>query len=197
MVSLASLQDPSGNKDLQEYGRTITHRQQTIQQTMERLPLGTRRLAAQLRTSVPSNLIWNVLTDYEHLSDFIPNLSSSKVLERFESGVHLSQIGTQKFIGFNFSAQVQLELIEDLPRGVLSFHLLRGDFRKFEGSWTIRKLNNELGTCLIYELTVQGCLGMPVGLIERRLREDLSSNLLAVEKEAFSRQENLARLINS
>ena len=61
----------------------------------------------------------------------------------------------------------------------------------------IRKLNNELGTCLIYELTVQGCLGMPVGLIERRLREDLSSNLLAVEKEAFSRQENLARLINS
>jgi hypothetical protein len=34
---------------------------------------------------------------------------------------------------------------------------------------------------------VQGCLGMPIGLIEERLRDDLSSNLFAVEREALRR----------
>ena len=43
------------------------------------------------------------------------------------------------------------------------------------------------GSSLIYELTVQGCLGMPIGLIEERLRDDLSSNLHAVEQEARRR----------
>jgi hypothetical protein len=45
----------------------------------------------------------------------------------------------------------------------------------------------EKGTSLFYELTVQGCIGMPVGLIEQRLRDDLAANLLAVEKEALRR----------
>ena len=46
------------------------------------------------------------------------------------------------------------------------------------------KVDEGNGSCLLYELTVQGCIGMPVGLIEARLREDLKNNLLAVEKAA-------------
>jgi hypothetical protein len=42
-------------------------------------------------------------------------------------------------------------------------------------------------TALFYELTVQGCLGMPIGLIEQRLRDDLTTNLKAVEAEARRR----------
>ena len=57
----------------------------------------------------------------------------------------------------------------------------------FEGSWQVRTLPE--GSSLLYELTVQGCLGMPIGLIEERLREDLSSNLFAVEREALRRCE--------
>ncbi|PTT87559.1 oligoketide cyclase, partial [Pseudomonas sp. HMWF031] len=41
---------------------------QPIEQTMERLPQGVRRLAVQLRTSVPVPDLWSVLTDYEALS---------------------------------------------------------------------------------------------------------------------------------
>ena len=65
--------------------------------------------------------------------------------------------------------------------------MLKGDFRRFEGSWQVRTLPE--GSSLLYELTVQGCLGMPIGLIEERLREDLSSNLFAVEREALRRCE--------
>jgi hypothetical protein len=34
---------------------------------------------------------------------------------------------------------------------------------------------------------VQGCVGMPIGLIEQRLREDLAANLRAVQREAQRR----------
>ena len=37
---------------------------------------------------------------------------------------------------------------------------------------------------LIYDLTVQGCQWMPIGMIEKRLKKDLSENLIAVDKQA-------------
>ena len=44
--------------------------------------------------------------------------------------------------------------------------MIKGDFRRFEGSWRLQALPD--GTSLLYDLTVQGCMGMPVGLIEQR-----------------------------
>ena len=152
---------------------------------MERLPSGTRRLTAQLRSSLPSALFWDVLTDYERLDQFIPNLASSELVLREGDTVQLQQVGSQKLLGLRFSAQVLLELKEFRPDGVLRFSMLKGDFRRFEGSWQIRDLPD--GSSLLYELTVQGCLGMPIGLIEDRLKDDLTSNMRAVEAEAHQR----------
>ena len=55
---------------------------EAIEQIMERLPHGVRRLAAQLRTPLGIEELWAVLTDYENLSTFIPNLSSSQLVHR-------------------------------------------------------------------------------------------------------------------
>ena len=153
---------------------------------MERLPQGVRRLAVQLRTSLPVHDLWSVLTDYEALSDFIPNLSRSTLLAKQGNVVILSQIGSQQLLGLKFSASVQLELSEHRPEGLLQFRMLKGDFRRFEGCWRLQSVPD--ATLLLYDLTVQGCLGMPVALIEQRLRHDLNENLLAVEEEALRRQ---------
>ena len=152
---------------------------------MERLPQGTRRLAAELKSSLPVQLLWDVLTDYENLSRFIPNLSTSELIQRQGQTVRLQQVGSQQLLGLRFSAQVQLELTEFRQDGLLQFRMVKGDFRRFEGSWQIRRRPD--GSSLLYELTVQGCLGMPIGLIEERLRDDLSSNLNAVVQEAQRR----------
>ncbi len=157
----------------------------TIQQDMERLPQGTRRLAVQLRLSLPPELIWTVLTDYENLSRFIPNLDSSRLLWRRGDRVGLEQVGCQQFCGLRFSARVELELREQRGEGLLSFIMLQGDFRRFEGSWQIG--DDPIGSRLLYELTVQGRPGMPIGLIEQRLREDLAANLRSVQREALRR----------
>lgn len=158
----------------------------TIQQDMERLPQGTRRLAVRLRTQhLAPEWLWAVLTDYENLSRFIPNLQSSRLLWRRANVVGLEQEGAQSFIGLRFKARVQLELSEHLAERRLSFQMVKGDFRRFEGTWQIG--HDSCGTTLLYELTVQGCVGMPIALIEQRLREDLAANLRAVQQEALRR----------
>ncbi len=109
----------------------------TIQQEMERLPQGTRRLAVQLRLDLDPLWLWSALTDYESLAGYIPNLAVSRLLWRRGSVVGLEQVGTQQFCGLRFSASVELEL-EELPdQGRLEFRMVRGDFRRFEGpgSW--------------------------------------------------------------
>lgn len=157
----------------------------TIQQEMERLPQGARRLAVQLRLPLDPEWIWAVLTDYANLNRFIPNLASSRELWRRGNRVGLEQVGTQQFCGLRFSAKVELELVEDRDAGELRFCMCRGDFRRFEGCWQIGRTGE--ATRLLYELTVQGRPGMPIGLIEQRLREDLANNLRGVQREAERR----------
>ncbi|QEY33272.1 oligoketide cyclase [Synechococcus sp. RSCCF101] len=152
---------------------------------MERLPGGCRRLAVRLVSEVDPSLLWRVLTDYEGLSRFIPNLTASRVVRRSGRVVTLDQVGSQKLFGVNFTARVQLELTEAPERGSLTFRMVKGDFRRFEGLWQVSAM--EAGTSLLYALTVQGCVGMPIHLIEQRLRHDLSTNLRAVQQEAESR----------
>ena len=159
---------------------------QTIEQTMEKLSGGTRRLAAQLTTSSSFDSLWNVLTDYDRLNLYIPNLLSSKKIYQKDNNVHLKQIGAQDFLGMKFSAEVTIDLFEEKELGLLKFNLIKGDFRKFEGSWKIQNIKGTEKNSLIYDLTVQGCQWMPIGMIEKRLKKDLSENLLAVERQAKS-----------
>jgi ribosome-associated toxin RatA of RatAB toxin-antitoxin module len=159
----------------------------TIQQEMERLEQGTRRLAVLLRLALEPDSIWAVLTDYGNLDRFIPNLVSSRQLWRRGNRVALEQVGSQQFCGLRFSARVELELEEDREAGELRFQMVSGDFRRFEGTWRVDR--DDLSTRLLYELTVQGKPGMPIGLIEQRLQQDLASNLRGVQQEASRRSQ--------
>lgn len=162
----------------------------TIHQVMERLPQGARRLAVQLRLDLHPDWLWSVLTDYENLHRFIPNLAVSRQLWRRQNRVCLEQVGTQQFCGLRFSARVQLELSEERDCGRLTFRMLEGDFRCFEGCWSVGV--DATSTWLLYDLTVQGKAGMPIGLIEQRLKDDLASNLRGVQQEASRRAQAAA-----
>ena len=65
----------------------------TIEQTMEKFSGGTRRLAAQLTTSASFDSLWSVLTDYDRLNLYIPNLLSSKKIFQKEIMYTLNKLG--------------------------------------------------------------------------------------------------------
>ena len=140
-----------------------------------------RRIVATI--AIPRSLeqVWKILTDYERLADFVPNLTSSRLLSRPGGGIRLEQIGAQCFLNFKFCARVILDMTEVFPQEI-GFSMVEGDFKKFMGRWTLQPalLGEQVATVLSYELMVQPPLAMPVQLIEHHICLNLTQNLLAI-----------------
>jgi ribosome-associated toxin RatA of RatAB toxin-antitoxin module len=143
-----------------------------------------RRIVASTEIPFALEQVWQVLTDYDHLADFIPNLTESQRIQHPEGGIRLVQVGTQCFLNVKFCARVVLDMLEMFPRE-LSFSMVEGDFRQFEGKWLLEPLTSEnAGTHLSYDLMVLPPRAMPAGLIERHICRDLSQNLKAIGDRA-------------
>ncbi len=160
-----------------------------VEVQVEKLAQRQRQISAKLRIPQPVEQIWKVLTDYEALADFIPNLAKSRLIEHPDGGIRLEQVGSQRLLNFNFCARVVLDLEEYFPKEI-NFRMVEGDFKGFSGSWCLEpySLGQHIGTNLCYTIQVWPKLTMPVSIIENRLSKDLQLNLLAI----YQRVEELA-----
>lgn len=149
--------------------------------TTEKLEGRQRRLLAEIHIPFSLEQVWRVLTDYDHLADFVPNLATSQRMPHPSGGIRLEQIGTQCFLNVKVCARVVLDMVEAFPHE-LGFAMVEGDFRKFEGAWRLEAAEVEgvPGTRLSYDLTLLPPRAMPIGLIERHIRRDLLQNLNAI-----------------
>jgi ribosome-associated toxin RatA of RatAB toxin-antitoxin module len=138
-----------------------------------------RQITAQTTLPYTQEQVWQVLTDYEHLADFIPNLATSQRLEHPQHGIRLEQIGVQNALFLKFSARVVLDMTEDFPHAI-HFKMVEGDFNAFSGTWQLEPALE--GTQLTYRLCIWPKRTMPVIAIEKRLRSDLPRNLIAVQR---------------
>jgi ribosome-associated toxin RatA of RatAB toxin-antitoxin module len=140
-----------------------------------------RQITARIQISRPVEQVWQVLTAYDALADFIPNLAISRRLAHPNGGIRLEQVGTQRLLRFNFSARVVLDLEEKFPHEI-HFDLVEGDLKAYSGKWILEPhfACESPGTNLCYVVRVLPKRTMPVAIVERRLRQDLRSNLLAI-----------------
>lgn len=155
----------------------------TVEVQIEPIAQRKRRISAKLLIPHPIEPIWRVLTNYEALADFIPNLAISRRLEHPTGGIRLEQVGTQRLLRFNFSARVVLDLEEKFPHEI-NFNLVEGDLKDFSGAWQLEPnaQSNQVTTNLSYTVCVLPKRTMPVAIIERRLANDLRINLLAIRQ---------------
>ena len=179
---------PFGDNTNQENLTADAVNSETVDVKVEKISERQRRISAKIYILRPVEQVWKVLTDYEALTQFIPNLAKSNLLRHPHGGIRLEQIGYGQLLRMNFSARVVLDLEEYFPQEI-RFEMVEGDFKNFRGNWILAPicLEGEIGTNLCYTIEVLPKLTMPVGLIERRMSDDLRSNLLAIRQ----RTENL------
>ncbi|KAJ8747177.1 hypothetical protein K2173_011065 [Erythroxylum novogranatense] len=116
---------------------------------IEKLGNNTRRIRSRIAIDANLETIWSILTDYERLSDFIPSLALSKLIEKSDNVVRLYQIGTQNLpLGLKFNAKAVLdcyekdvEICEFGKRRDIEFKMTEGDFHLFQGKWSIEQLD--------------------------------------------------------
>ncbi|KAG9444031.1 hypothetical protein H6P81_015371 [Aristolochia fimbriata] len=155
-----------------------------------------RRVRAWISVEADVESVWNVLTDYEKLADFIPNLVCSGRIPCPHPGrIWLEQRGFQRALYWHIEARVVLDL-QEFPHLVdgreLHFSMVDGDFKKFEGKWSVKPGVRSCMTTLSYEVSVIPRFNFPAILLERIIRSDLPVNLgaLAWRAERIS-SENL------
>jgi ribosome-associated toxin RatA of RatAB toxin-antitoxin module len=176
------ISDPLGDQELEL--EAIVN---TVQIAIQNLEGRKRQVEATLQVPVSPDSLWQVLTDYEHLADFIPNLTRSRLLPHPEGGIRLEQVGGQRILKVRFSARVVLDMIEQPPHRI-DFTMVEGDFKEFSGYWqlTPQGKDPDQSTELKYSLAVRPKLTMPVKFLECRLNIDLPRNLAAIYRRALA-----------
>lgn len=84
--------------------------------------------------------VWNVISDYDHLADFIPDMRSSRVIRRDGDQVLIEQTGELSFLIFRQPIEVRLAVTESPPRRIVA-HAVSGSFKSLEGRYTVENLS--------------------------------------------------------
>ncbi|XP_057419971.1 uncharacterized protein LOC130714102 isoform X2 [Lotus japonicus] len=143
-----------------------------------------RTVKAEISINADIHSVWKALTDYEHLADFIPNLVwSGRIPCPHPGRIWLEQRGFQRAMYWHIEARVVLDLQEILNSvwdRELRFSMVDGDFKKFEGKWSVKSGTRSSSTILSYEVNVIPRFNFPAIFLERIIRSDLPVNLRAL-----------------
>ncbi|KAK4264669.1 hypothetical protein QN277_025813 [Acacia crassicarpa] len=143
-----------------------------------------RSVKAEILIDADIESVWNALTDYEHLADFIPNLVwSGRIPCPFPGRIWLEQRGFQRAMYWHIEARVVLDLQEFINSACdreLHFSMVDGDFKKFDGKWSLKSGTRSSTTILSYEVNVIPRLNFPAIFLEKIIRSDLPVNLRAL-----------------
>ncbi|XVF58880.1 hypothetical protein PTKIN_Ptkin07bG0101600 [Pterospermum kingtungense] len=177
-----------GGKEEEKEEESKANRNRKVKCEVEVLSWRERRIKAEILVCADIDSVWIALTDYERLADFIPNLVCSGRIPCPHPGrLWLEQRGLQRALYWHIEARVVLDL-QEIPNSSngheLLFSMVDGDFKKFEGKWSVKSGTRSRTTVLSYEVNVIPRFNFPAIFLERIIRSDLPVNLRALACQA-------------
>jgi len=149
---------------------------------------GLYRVSATFTTPHPVAIGHAVLTDYEQIPRFLPDVLSSHVLERDASRTVVEQEALAKVLFFSKRIRLVLE-VRETP-ALITFRDRSGEsFLRYEGRWTLR---DDAGRTLIgYELIAQPRFDVPDFILTRLLKRDAERMIERLKGEIAARAATL------
>lgn len=98
------------------------------------------------RVTAKIEIVWAVLTDYEHMASFLSALKTSEVLSRKGNELEVAQTGEAHRGPFHFSFST-VRAVELRDEREIRSHLIRGDFKSYE--FTTRLVPGDAGVVTI------------------------------------------------
>jgi hypothetical protein len=94
------------------------------------------RVDAVASLRAPLAVIWRTLTDYDHLSAFIPGMATSRVVERKGVAAIVEQTGAARFLMLSYPLNVTVAS-EEYPPYSIRIHALKGNLLRLDGGYEI------------------------------------------------------------
>jgi ribosome-associated toxin RatA of RatAB toxin-antitoxin module len=140
----------------------------------------------QALISATPQTVWETLTDYERLPDFVPGLKSSKVMERKGSVVTVKQSGTAEFFFFKVPIDVTVESTEAWPS--LEVRRIAGTVRRLQGRYQMLVLPDSSSVRLTWTGSIEPENSLPplIGesLMRRSIRQQFTGMVREIERRA-------------
>jgi len=145
---------------------------------------GAYLVRAQFDVPQAAHIARAVLTDYEQIPRFMPDVKISVVVDRTASRLLVEQEAVSKFGLFSKTVHLRLEVIEDGNR-IRFIDRCGKSFKHYSGSWTLLPAGSR--TTLTYELTAQPDFGVPEFIIKRLLKRDAGEMIVRLRGEIATR----------
>jgi len=130
------------------------------------------------------SLATTVLTDYEHISRFLPHVTKSVVVKREDGHIVVEQEAVARVL--MFSKRVYLLLDVHQEEGIIRFCDRSGrSFSRYEGSW--RLTGGDGRTTIAYELTARPSFDVPEFILGRLLKRDAKKMIEGLRQEMTRR----------
>lgn len=145
---------------------------------------GVYRVAASFVTPQPMAVVHAVLTDYERIPQYMPDVRSSRVLERGTGRAVVEQEAVARVLFF--SKQVRLVLdVQEAPAAIHFRDRSGASFVRYEGAWTLREQDGH--AVIDYQLLAEPGFEVPEFILTRLLRRDAGRMIERLQAEITAR----------
>ena len=132
-------------------------------------------VAASAVMKVDQRVAWAVLSDYDHLARFIPDMKSSRVVSRDGNRLRVEQKGEMGFFFYKEPVDMLLEVHEEPPSRITARGLegnIKGLETRYELRPTVAGIRLDYAGRFVPGFSIPPLIGMPImnRLIERRFR---------------------------
>lgn len=129
--------------------------------------------------------VWRILTDYNHLADYLPNLTSTRVVSRDGDRVIVEQLGVARFLFFSQPIRLLVQVNERAPDRI-DIGLIEGDMKVYRASWELSPLAGASGTRVVYSATIVPKFDVPgivgTSVVKRDVARMMASALLRLDR---------------
>lgn len=136
------------------------------------------------RAPVSPERAWEVLTDFEHMADFMPNLQTSAVLERNGAVLKVRQSGVARYGIFSSSFDFVREFVLRPPREIRA-HSTGGNIRRMDSVMSLEP--DEAGTRLRYHAEIEPDFWLPPLIGPGFVRHETAEQFSAMIREMVHR----------
>ena len=122
--------------------------------------------------------VWKVLTDYEAMPEFVPDLKKSKVMSRTGNRVIIEQAGVARFLFLSRPIHLVVQAAEE-PISAIDITLVTGDMKVYACRWEMTALADG-GTRVSYRGKMVPKFFVPGMLGSNIIRRDIERMMKAV-----------------
>lgn len=133
---------------------------------------------------VPPGVAWAVLTDFDHMASWVPNVRESKIVAGAANSVTIEQRGTAKF-GIASFPYVSVRQVTLDPQRTVHARQTKGSMKRLESLMTLTPENG--GTKLTYRLEMVPSALVGTVLSKDFLEHELSEQFTAIIDEMTRR----------